>query len=230
MKKSFVSGICAGILISIGGTVYLNCDNKYAGALLFSVALVCICSMGYSLFTGKVGFAIYEHSRNDLFFLICCLFGNAFGTLVSALAVKTALPAVSETALMLCAAKLEQSVPAAVIRAVFCGILMYLAVAVWRERKSYIGIVFCVPVFILSGFEHSIADMYYFFVSSSYSVNSFAYLLLIVFGNTLGGLLLPALGLLCEPHKKKQKAVEFDINADYRQQSQRKENLHGQKN
>ena len=40
MLKTLGGGLCAGVLISIGGTVFLSCDNKYVGAVLFSVALV----------------------------------------------------------------------------------------------------------------------------------------------------------------------------------------------
>lgn len=35
MIKTAVNSISAGILIAIGGSVYLACDNKYAGAALF---------------------------------------------------------------------------------------------------------------------------------------------------------------------------------------------------
>ena len=56
MLNKIASGICAGILISIGGSVFLSCENKIVGALLFTVALLCICYKGYSLFTGKVGY------------------------------------------------------------------------------------------------------------------------------------------------------------------------------
>ena len=42
---------------------------------------------------------------------------------------------------------------------VLCGILMYTAVWVYKQKNTAAAIFFCVPVFILAGFEHSIADM-----------------------------------------------------------------------
>ena len=63
MLKKVINGIAAGLLVSIGGCVYMSCDNKYIGAILFSVALLCICYKGYSLFTGKVGFMPEKHDR-----------------------------------------------------------------------------------------------------------------------------------------------------------------------
>ena len=41
--KDFLEGVAAGVLITIGGAVFLALsDNKYVGACLFSVALLCI--------------------------------------------------------------------------------------------------------------------------------------------------------------------------------------------
>ena len=42
MLKKTLSGLSAGILITIGGSVFLACDSRYVGAVMFSVALVCI--------------------------------------------------------------------------------------------------------------------------------------------------------------------------------------------
>ena len=56
LKNTFFSAIAAGMMVGIGGAVYMSCDNKYVGAVLFSVALLTICYMGMYLFTGKIGF------------------------------------------------------------------------------------------------------------------------------------------------------------------------------
>ena len=48
MLKKTVSGLSAGLLITIGGSVFLACDNRYVGAVMFSVALLCICLKGYA--------------------------------------------------------------------------------------------------------------------------------------------------------------------------------------
>lgn len=63
MLKNFLSSVCAGVLISIGGCVFLACKNRYVGAVLFSVALLCICLKGYALYTGRVGYIIESHKR-----------------------------------------------------------------------------------------------------------------------------------------------------------------------
>ena len=76
-----------------------------------------------------------------------------------------------------------------------CGILMYLAVCLFKEHKTPLGIFFCVPVFILSGYEHSIANMFYFGASGIVSLEAFAYIWVVILGNSIGGMLFPILKL-----------------------------------
>ena len=196
MLRDTLSGVSAGICIALGGSVFLATDNRVVGAVLFSVALLCICMKGYALFTGKVGFVPEEHSRPALQLLFAGLLGNLIGTFLCGLVLRLALPAYAETAGKLCQAKLSLPPAAVLVRGAFCGILMYLAVSIWKERQSPLGILFCIPVFILSGFEHSIADMFYFAASGIVSVQAFGFLWLVILGNALGAMLLPALDLL----------------------------------
>ncbi|MBE6626153.1 MAG: formate/nitrite transporter family protein [Ruminococcaceae bacterium] len=204
LKRDLTLGVIAGLCIGIGGSVFLACCNDYAGygkivgAIMFSVALLCICFRGYALFTGKVGFLVISHKKADFSAVLLSLLGNLIGTAVSGYAIRYALPALGEKALAICEPKLAQTVPETIIRAIFCGILMYLAVVIYRENKSIAGIFFCVPVFILAGFEHSIANMFYFAASGIVSLNAFAYLWIVILGNAIGGMLIPALSLLCK--------------------------------
>ena len=195
MLRDTLSGVSAGICIALGGSVFLATDNRVVGAVLFSVALLCICMKGYALFTGKVGFLPEEHSKTALQLLLAGLLGNLIGTFLCGLALRLALPAFAETAGKLCRAKLSLAPAAVLVRGAFCGILMYLAVSIWKERGTPLGILFCIPVFILSGFEHSIADMFYFAVSGIVSLKAFGFLWLVIIGNALGAMLLPGLNL-----------------------------------
>ena len=193
MLKKFISGVCAGLMIAIGGTVFLSCDNNYVGAALFSVALFCICTKGYSLFTGKIGFIPESHTKEDLSVLFLGLLGNAVSTVLLGLAVSYALPAAGAAAAAICEAKLSQEAFQTFIRAFFCGVLMYLAVSIYREKNSALGIFLCIPTFILSGFEHSIANMFYFGVSGVLNLESALYILIVLLGNAAGGTVLPFL-------------------------------------
>lgn len=205
MLARFIGGISAGILIAIGGSVYLSCDNKYVGAVLFAVALLCICYKGYSLFTGKVGLIVQAHSKKEWSVLLLGLLGNAVATLLLGLAISYAIPALGNKAVTICNAKLEQEIVQALIRSAFCGMLMYLAVTVYREKNSIAGIIFCVPVFILSGFEHSVANMFYFGVARIFTLEMALYILLIICGNAVGAILLALLEKLGKEKVKNAK-------------------------
>ena len=191
--KNLLSGIAAGVLISIGGSVYLACENKVVGAVFFSVALLCICYKGYSLYTGRIGYLAKDHKKSDLASVFIGLVGNAIATVACGILVSLALPSLSETAGVLRDAKLAQPLYSAFIRGIFCGVLMYLAVSIFKENnKNPIAIIFCIPVFILSGFEHSVADIFYFAASASFKLQMPLYTLIIVLGNSAGSLLLCA--------------------------------------
>lgn len=194
------SGLCAGTLIALGGGVFLGCRGagddpiwQIAGAVFFSVALLCICYRSYALYTGRVGFLIEKHDREAVSVLLLGLVGNLVATLLWGLAVRYAIPTAGTTAEVLAAAKLTQSFPQTLIRATLCGLLMYVAVVIYRDNRSIVAILFCVPTFILAGFEHSIADFFYFAAAGEFSGRMWLFTMAALLGNSLGAWLLPLL-------------------------------------
>ena len=202
MIKGTINGILAGILIAIGGSVFLACENRYGGAVLFSVALLCICYKGYGLFTGKVGFLPEQHDKAAWTVVLTALLGNLIATCLFGWAIRYALPQLGDTAQTVCEAKLTQLWPQTAIRGLLCGVLMYLAVSIFRDHKTTAAIFFCVPVFILSGFEHSIADMFYFAASGIVSWQACGFLWCVILSNAVGGVLLPLLTMLTKEEKQ----------------------------
>ena len=186
--RKIASGIAAGLCVAIGGMVFLSCDVRYVGAALFSVALLCICFKGYALFTGRVGYLAFSRTKDDVETLLLCLLGNLIGAAACGLLTRAALPAIASAAETACQSRLAQTAIQTLVRGVFCGALMYLAVSIYKEKNTIAGILFCIPVFILSGFEHSIADMYYFAASGIVSAKAFGFIWLVVAGNALGSL------------------------------------------
>ena len=79
---------------------------------------------------------------------------------------------------------------------------MYTAVACYKLKNAVSAILFCVPVFIISGFEHSIADMFYFFLADSFGIHTWFFLAIVVLGNSVGGMIIPALTTLANSGKK----------------------------
>ena len=146
MLKKIASGMAAGICICLGGAVFLAVENRVVGAVLFSVALLSICLKGYALFTGKVGFLPEDHGKEAAETLLLALLGNAVATVLGGWLIRAALPNLGERALALCGGKLTQPWWGTLVRGGFCGVLMYLAVSTWRDSKTPLGILFCIPV------------------------------------------------------------------------------------
>ena len=202
MLRQLFAAISAGIMIAIGGCVYLAAESRVVGAVFFSVALISICCKGYGLFTGRVGYFPDNCSKAELCGLSMTLLGNFLATALVGTLVCYALPAIPDAAFASVAAKLATPWYATLVRAVLCGVLMYLAVSIYREKNTIAGIVFCVPTFILAGFEHSIADMFYVAAAGEYSFRALGFLLLVIAGNAVGGMRLPLLSRVGQEEKK----------------------------
>ncbi len=196
LRTPFFLSVGAGIYVSIAGSAFFGSDNRYIGSALFCVALVAICYQGLYLFTGKIGYLANTHDKKSVIDVLLTLLGNGLGTLVCGLAVGYIKPGYRDVAAAMCQSKLMLSLGQAFVAAIFCGILMYTAVEVFKTGKSPLGILFCVPAFIIAGFEHSIADMFYFFSARMFSGEVAVFLLVVVIGNSVGGMLLPWLKLL----------------------------------
>ena len=83
LRRAALLSLPAGVFIGIGGTVFLSCENRYVGAVLFSVGLLAICCMGLFLFTGRVGYLAEERSGAYALSLLVTLAGNLAGTLLT---------------------------------------------------------------------------------------------------------------------------------------------------
>ena len=68
--------------------------------------------------------------------------------------------------------KLEDSLSGILILAFFCGMLMYIAVDGYKSKGNPVILFLGVSVFILAGFEHCIANMFYFTVAGVWSLKS----------------------------------------------------------
>ena len=208
MLKKILNGISAGLMVSIGCSVFLACEEKVVGSILFTVALLVICFRGYSLYTGKIGFMPFSHKKEDFSVLLLGLLGNAIGMIVFGVLISIALPNLKEKAITLCTAKLTQDWYQTVIRGLFCGVLMFIAVYVYKENKSIVAIIFAIPTFILCGFEHSVADIGYFAVANMFSLEIVLFIILVVIGNTIGSMILPLLSMAKENKSADKKECE----------------------
>ncbi|MGM9629837.1 formate/nitrite transporter family protein [Butyricicoccus sp.] len=194
----FRRAVSAGICIAIGGVVFLGCDNKYVGAVLFSVGLFAVVTRGMALYTGMVGYLPDNCNPDYIGRLLVVIAGNLVGTGVIGLGLHlTRQTALCEKAAEMCAVKTGDSLLSLLVLGIGCGILMYIAVDGYRRftdpLTKILGVFLCVPVFILAGMEHSIADMFYFFAGSAWSLRTVICVAVIIIGNGIGGVLIPLL-------------------------------------
>lgn len=199
MIEDIKKAVISGILISVGGTVYLSCAAQgigFVGALLFSLGLFAICEYGFNLYTGKVGYIGFRLTDTKYIgFVVLVLICNLLTTFLLGIVMGKYFDAVRTLALKSYAAKMNASPDKWVVSSIFCGMLMYLAVDTWK-RGSKLGVFLCVPTFIMCGFDHSVANSFYngaALSNATFTMQNAAFVITVVLGNAMGGILLPLL-------------------------------------
>ena len=153
-----LSSILAGLCISIGCIVNLMVGGGPLGAVLFTFGLITVVHYKYALYTGTAGFVSSLKDIGILFWFI--LLGNWLGCYITSEVITYAIPDITEKANSIVIARSQVDMWQAFIRAIFCGFLITTAVKFARENR-WLPLLFAVPVFILAGFYHSIADAFY---------------------------------------------------------------------
>lgn len=199
--QTLLNALMAGLFIGIAGTVYLATPNALLGPFLFAFGLLVIICYQFKLFTGAVGYWANQRGKaiaDYTLHLAEIWLGNLAGCALAGNLVRLSrtYPAFARRVGGMCEVKLADSAVSIFILAVLCGILMYVAVETFRKQElpgvtRTVMVFLCVSVFILSGFEHSIAGMYYFSVAGMWSWQALACIGVMTAGNAVGGMLIP---------------------------------------
>ena len=187
-KRVLRYSILAGCMIGLAGVVNLGVDNKFIGAFLFSFGLITILAQGLFLYTGIIG-TINLSSEWDVLPVI--ILGNFIGTNIIAWGIRFTRfgDVLNQNAQVIVQNKLADSWFSMLLLSIGCGIMMYLAVKGWLENSdSWLIVILPVMIFILSGFEHSIANMFYFAMAGEYSLKAIGYIFIMLIGNAIGSL------------------------------------------
>ena len=200
MKKfihTFIPAILAGVCIALGGTVFLSSDTKLAGALFFCLGLLTILTCGFGLFTGKVCYTL-DNKPSFLGTLGIIWLGNLTGTGLSALFARFTrnYQSLNEKAAATISAKLSDSLVSLFVLGIGCGICIYIAINSYKTQDGFLKVtlvILPVMVFIFCGFEHCVANMYFFTIGGVWSLRTLLYILVMTLGNSVGGLVLPLL-------------------------------------
>jgi len=178
LRSAFLAGLC----ISVGCVVNLRVGGV-AGAVLFSFGLLAVLHYKLKLYTGTAGFI---RVRSDWSMLVAVLLGNIIACGVCACAMTYAQPDIIAPDMAIVGSRLAKGPLACFLLAIGCGFIMTTAVQFGREGK-FLPLLFGVPVFILCGFTHSVADAFYFLaVPQMISIQLLAIYLMEVLGNFIG--------------------------------------------
>ena len=90
------------------------------------------------------------------------------------------------------APKLQDSSLSVLLLSIGCGAMMYLAVDSYRKSKSWLFVIMPIVIFILSGFEHSIANMFYISLAGEWGWEAIRITAIAIVGNGIGSWLLNA--------------------------------------
>ena len=174
--------LLSGILIGLGSAGYLAVGG-IPGAVIFAFGLICVVIFEVPLYTGKAGVL----KLNESWTLIGIWFWNVIGCILIGLLVKYAGSDTSiANAMTIVDGRFEAGWVKSLLRSIGCGMIIDLSVYQFRKSGSLIPILFGVPLFILCGFYHSIADVVYLTVSWRWSPEIYWYYPVIVIGNYIG--------------------------------------------
>ena len=208
----FLKGILAGLAIGLGGFLFILMFflvsgelGKALGSLLFSVGLFLVCTFYLSLYTGKIGL-VFEGKKTLEFYLSLpiMIIGNAIGAIglgyacyfifrnmeimntVNAVCNLRITLETFNNYLMLC------------LQSFLCGFCVYMAVKLFGLNRlkpvGIISLIFFVFVFVFCGFQHCIANMFYFGFGNCFVPKTFINLALCILFNSLGpiaGVMIP---------------------------------------
>jgi formate transporter len=185
LSKTFVLAMLAGAFIAFGSVFFTTVTaastmsygmTRFIGGISFSLGLVLVIVGGAELFTGNnliiMAWANRKISTMQLlknWFLV--YIGNMIGALFIVVLMffsrqySFASYAVGVNILNIAKTKCELGFAQAIVLGILCNILVCLAVWLCFSSRSISGkiasIVFPITAFVASGFEHSIANMYF---------------------------------------------------------------------
>ena len=156
LRSAFMSGICIGVA-GFGFLALKASDQFLAGCVIFAFALISVVCYKLWLYTGTAGFI----KKNEFGLLGLVLLGNIIGCATFSLLTRLSPMPLQETAQALLQSRLELGLINGGILSMACGFIMTTAVTFARKGNS-MPMLFGVPLFIVCGFPHCIADAFFY--------------------------------------------------------------------
>lgn len=181
-NKIIQSSILAGIAISIGCVAYLSTGYAW----LFPIGLFIVCFYGLHLYTGRICWA----KPYEWLVLGTVYIWNTIAAYIMGIIMYYTKPGLVEKAETLVMNKISEEL-AIVPLAILCNILIYVAVDSYKKTRHWLGLIFATTIFVACGFEHCIANAFYFGIGHNVCNiwQTISFLVFNAFWNSVGGLL-----------------------------------------
>ena len=163
MLKTLRSAIFAGIYIGTAGFGFLASGiqsevyGSLVGAVLFSLGLMAVVGYKLKLYTGTAGFI----NKNEIGQLFLILLGNIIGCLCLGLLSRVSPMDIQAAAQKVLELRLKTGALRCGLLGIPCGLLMTTAVT-FARKGNMLPLLFAVPLFIVCGFTHCVADAFYY--------------------------------------------------------------------
>ena len=213
-----LKGLLAGVSIGLGGLLftltkwgtyelnsYFTTDDwtqpgQIVGSCVFSVGLMTVCWFKLMLFTGKVG--LMFESRQETFYyvsLLIMLITNICGAVCMGLLsawIFSRFKTYKEVVLLIANSKAKyddsNDYLKCCMNALCCGVCVHLGVRGFANCETsyerFVVLLWFVLIFVYNGFEHCIANSFYFACAHAINREVFLNVALAICGNWLGTL------------------------------------------
>ena len=208
--KTLFLGVLAGAAIGLGSFLFLLVKFLLPGkeglmfaSMVFSVGLTLVCVFSLNLYTGKIGvfLDVREKIKENSINLPIILLGNAIGAF--GLGIIFHFIFMNWTDFTNSFSDINSITDAkcgsdtVFMQGILCGALVYIAVYCYKNFENWamkiIGLIVCVTLFVYCGFQHCIANMFYFAFEFKWGIEVLWNLLIVILTNSIGALLVRCL-------------------------------------
>lgn len=182
--KLVISSALAGVAISIGGIAFLVSGQAW----MFPIGLFMVCLFELDLFTGKVSTVERLSRVPDLIIMVVT---NMLAAMMTGEVMRYAKPIIIDMAVKICEKKMGEGL-ALIPLAILCNVMIYTAVYSYKNKRSaekMFGLYFATMIFVLCGFEHCVANAFYFALAGMVDGSAVVYLVKNAVFNAVGGIL-----------------------------------------
>ena len=187
----FFKSLLAGIFIGLGGTAFLISNNPF----MFTIGIFLVFNFNALLITGYIPLSTYKNKLSIKDVLQIGL-GNligayCFGVLINYSRIINNIEPIADN---LIKTKCNDNLISIFIMSILCAVLIGYGVIGASKNNRYISkmfaLLFPTYIFVVCGFEHMVANMFYISISTNSLISSISFLGASIIGNIVGGILI----------------------------------------